>query len=518
MHALARRYEKLIRWIVGVAASALAATWIAGLALSRTPILRQALIDTFNDKLDADVELEAFEVTMFPTFRIHGDGLTLRLKHQHDPTPFITVRHFEVTGGLLGMLRGHRRFKSVELEGLRITIPPRTGSDRDAGGKAASTLAGPVIVDHLTAADATLVIMPRNPAKDPKVWAIHHLDLASVGFDRAMPFTATLSNPIPRGEIATKGSFGPWVKGDPGLTPVGGTYSFDRVDLATIDGIGGTLTSAGGFDGMLSRLDVAGKTVTPDFRLDLGGASEPLDTTFHAVVDGTNGNTHLERVDAKLRHTPIEASGDVVSRPHVKGRTVTIDMKVRDGRIEDLLVLAARAAKPVMSGRVAMHAAMVLPPGQAKVIDRLGLKGHFALEQASFSDAKVKEQLAELSRRARGKKPHEATGPVTSEMRGQFTMRDGRVRFEPVEFGVPGADVRLVGVYGLRSEQLDFAGTLAMDAPVSEAMGGGIKGFFLKPFDPIFRKHGKGAIVPITVTGPRAQPKIGLQWHKVLKP
>src|SRR5262249_58549188 len=105
---------------------------------------------------------------------------------------------------------------------------------------------------------------------------------------------------------------------------------------------GGTLTADGGFDGMLPRLDVAGKTVTPDFRLDLGGASEPLDTTFHAVVDGTNGNTHLERVDAKLRHTPIEASGDVVSRPHVKGRPGAIDVKVRDGRIEDLLALAAR--------------------------------------------------------------------------------------------------------------------------------------------------------------------------------
>jgi hypothetical protein len=122
-----------------------------------------------------------------------------------------------------------------------------------------------------------------------------------------------------------------------------------------------------------------------------------------------------------------------------------------------------------------------------------------------------------LSRRARGKKPFEATGPVASEMRGQFTMHGGRIRFEPVEFGVPGADVQLVGVYGLRSEQLDFAGTLAMDAPVSEAMGGGIKGFFLKPFDPIFRKDGKGAVVPISVTGPRAQPKFGLEWKKVLK-
>jgi len=88
---------------------------------------------------------------------------------------------------------------------------------------------------------------------------------------------------------------------------------------------------------------------------------------------------------------------------------------------------------------------------------------------------------------------------------------------ERVEFAVPGAEIQLVGVYGLRNEQLDFAGTLAMDAPVSEAMGGGIKGFFLKPFDPIFRKNGKGAVLPITIKGTREEPKFGLEWKKVFK-
>jgi AsmA-like C-terminal region len=512
------RHLKLIRWIIGVAVGVLAAMWIAVLVLSRAPMLREALVATLSDKLDADVELQEFEVRTFPLFRIHGDGLKLRLKNQQNPAPFIEVRHFEVTGGLFGMLRKQRRFSSVELEGLRITIPPRTSDDKAAGSKAAaSTVAGPIIIDHLTSRDALLVIVPKNPAKEPKVWAIHDLDLESVGFDRSMPFTATLSNPIPKGEIAAKGSFGPWAKGDPGLTPVKGQYSFNHADLATINGIGGILDSTGTFDGILSRILVAGKTSTPDFRLDIGGAPVPLETTFDSIVDGTNGNTFLQKVSAKLRNTSIEASGDIVSVPHVKGRTVTIAMKVRDGRIEDLLALAVRAPKPVMSGAVAMQAAMMLPPGHGPVSDRLELKGRFALEHVAFTDPKVKEQLVELSRRVRGKKPFEATGPVASEMRGQFTMHGGRIRFEPVEFGVPGADVQLVGVYGLRSEQLDFAGTLAMDAPVSEAMGGGIKGFFLKPFDPIFRKDGKGAVVPISVTGPRAQPKFGLEWKKVLK-
>ena len=511
------RHLKLIRWIIGVAFGVLVGLWIATLAVSRAPLLRDALVRALNEHLDADVELAAFEVQTFPTLRIHGDGLKLRLKNQQNPSPFIEVRHFEVTGGLFGMLRKQRRFRTVDLDGLRITIPPRTGNDRDAGNKAITTTAGPAIIDHLTARDAMLVIVPDNPAKEPKTWAIHHLDLESVGFNRSMPFTATLTNPIPKGEIATKGSFGPWMKGDPGLTPLSGRYSYEHVDLGTIDGIGGTLSSTGLFTGMLSRIDAQGTTSTPDFRLDLGGAPVPLNTTFDVTVDGTNGNTYLNKIDAMLRNTPIHASGAVVSTPNVKGRRVTVDVKIDGGRLEDLLQLAVKAPKPVMLARIGLRASMTLPAGKGRVSDRLQLSGRFALEHAEFTDPGVKEQLAMLSRRAQGKKKDEPIGRLVSEMRGEFTMRDGHIRFTPVRFGVPGADVQLTGVYGLRNEQLDFAGTLAMDAPVSKAMGGGIKGFFLKPFDPIFRKDGHGAIVPITIRGPRDEPKFGLQWGKVFK-
>jgi hypothetical protein len=517
MWTFAKRNLKLIRWVIGLTVSVLAGLWIAVFALSRAPVLRETLVETLEERLDADVELQGLEVKTFPLFRVHGDGLKLRLRGQQNPAPFIEVRHFEVAGGLLGMLKKERTFRSVELEGLRITIPPRTADDKEAGKKTAAEATGRVIIDRVTARDATLVIMPRNPAKEPKVWSIHNLDLTSVGFDRSMPFVATLTNPIPKGEIAATGSFGPWVKDDPGLTPVGGRYSFDRADLSTIDGIGGILSSKGVFDGILSRIHVNGNSTTPDFRIDVGGASLPLEAAFETIVDGTNGNTYLQKVDAKLRNTPIEASGAVASLPNVKGRTVTLDVKIRDGRIEDVLALAVRSSKPVMSGRIALQASLNLPPAKKPVADRLELKGRFALEQAGFSDAQVRQQLAELSRRARGKKAPASVGPVSSEMYGHFTMRDGQLRLQPVRFAVPGAEVELSGAYALRSEQLDFAGTLAMDAPVSEAMGGGIKGFFLKPFDPIFRKDGKGAVVPISITGPREQPKFGLQWSKVLK-
>ena len=111
-----------------------------------------------------------------------------------------------------------------------------------------------------------------------------------------------------------------------------------------------------------------------------------------------------------------------------------------------------------MVGRIALQAKLLLPPGSAAVIDRLDLDGRFVLENARFTDAGVQEQLATLSRRARGKKPTDPIGRIDSDMHGRFRLRNGAIRFNPFGFDVPGANVEIRGVYGLRSEQIDFAG------------------------------------------------------------
>jgi hypothetical protein len=41
-------------------------------------------------------------------------------------------------------------------------------------------------------------------------------------------------------------------------------------------------------------------------------------------------------------------------------------------------------------------------------------------------------------------------------------------------------------------------------------MGGGVKGFFLKAFDPFFKKPGAGMVLPIKIAGTRRAPKFGL--------
>jgi hypothetical protein len=406
----------------------------------------------------------------------------------------------------------------VTLEGLRITIPPRTENDKEAGQEAAETIGGPIIIDHIESKNAELVLIPRNPRKQPRVFAIHDLHVDSVGFDRVLPFHAVLTNPTPTGLIDATGTFGPWRPSDPGLTPVGGRYTFKNADLGTIDGIGGILSSTGDFNGQLDRINVQGTTTTPDFSVDVGGQPVPLDTRFQAIVDGTDGDTYLKPVDAQFLSTALTANGGIYGQKGVKGRTVKLDVLMKSGRVEDVLRLVVKSTKPVMVGDLSLATQLLLPPGDLEVPDRLQLDGRFAIAKARFTNPEVQKKLVTLSRRSQGKGSDEPLeGHVLSDMRGHFRLRNGVVSFQQLTFGVPGAVVTLAGEYRLRSEQLNFEGTFQMAATISQAVGGGLKGLLLKPFDPLFRKKGAGAVLPIKITGTRKHPEFGIDLGKALR-
>jgi hypothetical protein len=534
---------KVVRWIaLGVLATLIVLTIVAA-AGSRTAPLRRLVVQTLSDRLDSDVSLEAFSVDTFPTVVVSGQGLVIRLRSQAaSHPPLIEIKSFTVHCNLMDMLRRPRRFRTVTLDGLVVNIPPggfkMGGDDKGAApeNKPATELTpppapaadaapppggdheSPIIVDELIAYDAMLRIIPRREGKQPKEFAIHSLRMATLGLGQQMPFTATLTNPVPRGQIETGGTFGPWQKEEPGSTPLAGDYSFQNADLGTIKGIGGTLNSTGSFGGELNRIVVQGKTESADFHIDTAGHPMPLTTTFDAIVDGTDGDTYLTKVDAKLRDTGILAKGAVVGTKGVKGRTVKLDVEIKDGRIEDLLWLAVKGEEPLMVGKVGLKTDFLLPPGEPKVIERLQLQGKFDVDAAKFTDDEVQKKLSGMSQRARGKDPDAKRQNVVSDLSGSFRLRNANLALSNLAFSMPGAVVRLNGSYGLRSEQIDFEGTVRMDATVSEAARkGGFKGLLLKMVDPIFRKQGAGAVIPIKVGGTRDDPKFGLDVGGIFK-
>jgi hypothetical protein len=480
------------------------------------------MIDALSERLDADVTLGDLHWRVFPTVQATGADLTLRRRGRNDSRPLIAIKRFSVDARIAGLVR--KRVQHVTVEGLEIAIPPSDDAPASAGAGGERAAAKPaatpppiegVVIDTLDADGARILTIPRNKDKAPKVWAVHSLRVHNVGSGQAMPFRAALTNAVPPGEIDTTGTFGPWVPDEPGDSALAGTFTFAKADLSVFRGIAGMLAAKGSFGGTLDRLDVDGETNTPDFSVRLGGHAFPLHAKYRAIVDGTNGDTILDRIDATFLESALSAKGSVVDAPpNVKGRIVSLDIAMDKARIEDVMRMAVKG-EPPMRGGLKLNTKFVLPPGESDVPERLRLDGDFAVARVRFTSYDVQAKINELSRRSRGR-ADQPTDRVASDFNGRFRLGDGRLALPALTFAVPGAQVQLAGRYSLKPETLDFQGQLLMDAKVSQTQTG-IKSLLLKAVDPLFNRRGGGSAIPIHIRGKRSDPDFGLDVRRVFR-
>lgn len=479
---------------------------------------RVRLIEVLSDRLDGEVELRELRLRVFPSLKAEGRGLAIRHRGRRDVPPLISIEGFSADGTVAGLLRRH--VARVTLKGLDIEIPPdrNRGVDQEAeeagvanhrSGEQSKGPARTLVIDELKSVGARLAIIPDEAGKRPKVWDIHDLRMTSVSLDQGMPFEATLTNAVPPGDIVTRGSFGPWRSPEPGGTPLDGVFTFDQADLSVFKGISGILSSKGTFGGTLARIDVHGEAETPQFEVKAGGHPVPLHTKYHAIVDGTNGNTILERIDASFLQTSIVAKGGVVGTKGKEGRTTTLDVVIDKGRLEDVLKLAVKADSPML-GALRLTTSFVLPPGDIDVIKKLRLNGRFAIADGRFKSLDVQSKINELSQRGRGQNAkQQQASQVSSKFTGTFQLGNGRLTIPEVTFDVPGAGVRLAGSYDIAPETIDFKGTLFLDVKVSQTVTG-FKSVLLKIADPLFKREGGGSEIPIKIGGNRSKPSFGL--------
>jgi hypothetical protein len=515
----------------------LGATFFAVVPMS-AEVLRQRIITTLSNKLDSDVELGALTIHVFPGLR--ADGAALRIRRRGTPAevpPLITVKSFHVDASLLRLWRKH--VDHVQVDGLDINIPPKqvrvqqkeaaraAGRDEPADAGPEPTpeekrrdplKAGGVVLDRVDANNARLIIIPGKPEKAPKIWAIHQLKMHKMGSTESWPFEATLTNGVPPGEIQVDGHFGPWDRNEPGDTPLDGSFNFEKADLSVFKGISGTLASYGSFGGTLDRLEAYGETDTPDFTIKVGGHPFPLHVKYTALIDGTNGDTHLKNVDAWFLSSYVHAFGAVLDGPKGEhGRTVSLDVTMDKSRIEDIMKMAVKSSTPPMTGALKMTTKFLLPPGNTDVVERLQLDGHFAIGRATFTNYDVQGKIEELSKRASAKTAAPTREHVVSDFQGRFKLGHARLALQDLTFSVPGAAVQLAGTYGLSTETMDFTGKLLLDAKISQTVTG-FKSVLLKAVDPLFKqKDGTGSAIPIRIGGTRNAPAFGLDYKKVLK-
>jgi hypothetical protein len=344
------------------------------------------------------------------------------------------------------------------------------------------------------------------------VFPIDALDIQDAAIDREMRFTSSVMNPLPLGVVQTTGTFGPWNRADPTETQVAGTYAQIDGDLGTINGISGHVASAGEFKGSLAEIHVAGTSNAANLSLDLGGRPVALTTEFIVTVDGTNGTTRLDRVDARLAGTPMLISGIVANLPG-PGHDVRLAIDIAAGRMEDMLRLAITSDKPLVTGGVSVKATVRLPSGAGSARDRLLVSGTFGLRDAQFNDALMQSKLKELSRRGLGKNANEMPDRIATSMDGTFSLKSGVMSLPNLTFAVPGAVIDLEGHYTLGSEELNFTGTAHLEASLSKVVGG-FRSIFIAPFNRLFARGGSGSVIPIEITGTRSQPAFHVRIFK----
>ena len=491
---------------------------IAGAAIGARGIsnrARERIIKTLEETFASRLELKTLNVSLFPSVQITGAGLVLRQKAQTAGVPpLIVVDQFSADTNLLELFHLPTKIQHVRLVGLQIHIQTGQPKNPDAGIGGSKKPPNFVIGDVI--ADGTRVeTIPAKPGKVPLVWDIRKLTLHDGGPERPMSFVATLINAQPPGEIQSTGSFGPWQRGQPAETPVSGNYVFRHADLSVFHGISGSLYSDGNYRGVLERIEVQGRTDIPDFTVSVAGNPVHLTTDFHALVDGTNGTTHLQPAVARFGHSSLTAQGVVDTTPGEPGKIVSLDVRSENAHLEDMLRIAVKG-KPALSGAVAFHTKLRLPIVGRDVSQELELDGTFDATSARFSKKDEQQKVDKLSNRGRGQTDDAADDSVASDFRGRFKLRSGVMHFTDLSFLVPGVAITLNGDYGLADGHIDLSGTARLQAKLSQTTTG-FKSFLLKAVDPFFEKKGAGTVLPIKITGTRDSPSFGLNIGRKAK-
>ena len=453
------------------------------------------------------VEVGSFHGTYFPR-----PGCVLEhVVFQHNPKagtpPLLTIEKIRIEGSFAGLFRQH--VKRIVAEGMHILIPPKgTGEHFETPQRPS------VAIDDLVA-DGAILEVARAQAEPPLKFVFSAFSLSHVGGDGPASFKAMLSNPEPPGEISTTGEFGPWNADNVGKTPVSGEYLFQHADLGVFHGISGLLSSSGKFRGELSQIAVDGTTDVPLFAVT---DSRPvrLRTQFHAVVNGENGDTFLKQVTATFGKTTVWMEGSVAGETGQTGKTATLEMAAKDGRIEDILRLFTESPQAPMSGIVSLRAKVSVPPGPRPFLEKLELQGDFGVDAGSFTNSETQAGVNSLSKGAQGIKDKDESDKdegdpetVLSDLKGRAIVKDGTARLSNLSFRVPGALAQMQGTYSLITEKIDLRGTLKTDAEVSKTTHG-IKSLMLKVLDPFFKNKRGGYVAPVKVTGTYQHPLFGL--------
>lgn len=525
-------------WLQGTGA-VLALLLVAGVAIywylrgHADQIVRRRMIATLQARFQCPVELDHLHLSVRHGINLTGTGLNILSLagpphlgedgHPMQPTVLhVPSFRFSTTFGQLFLPT--TRIIKVYADGLELDIPPSgTRGWRPAKKNGPPQPPGATFIDQVFLTNSKVVIAPKQPGASPTVLKIGELTLKDVGERQPLLYTAVVTNPKPVGEIHATGHFGPWVPAAPRNTTLDGNYSFVNVDLGSLRGMGGTLSSSGSFTGILCAVTVTGDTESPDLTLAISEHPVPVKAHFVGEVDATTGNTVVKQLDAHVLHSELHAVTSVMraGTPAVGVVGHTVEVTVTAGasdhaRIEDMLLLASKKAQPFMHGAMATQMHVLVPATHASLLTNVHVTGWMKIHGATFENPKFQQTVNTLSGRADKRKPIDGVpSQAQAEIEGSYDIAGGIVRVPTVTFVVPGAKAALQGQYRLGEKTVNFNGTLRTEASAS-GMTTGWKSLLLMPVDPFLRKDGAGMQIPVTVTGPQSAMKFSVDLKRLL--
>jgi hypothetical protein len=451
------------------------------------PFTRSKIIADLQDAVHGKVDIGEFHRTYFPPGCVAENVTFTHYGNLPNPTP-ITVRKLTIRSSFRGLLSKH--VSVFHIEGARIVAQsPRFFAVGMQNSKAT--------VDEYIFT-SSVVELTRETGK-PLKFNIAELKLKNPGPDRVVRFETTLRNPEPPGDLHLSGSLGPWQKSNAAQTPVSGSYSFRHANLGAFHAIGGILSSDGSFRGTIQHLEIRGKTTMPDFEVTSTAHTMGFNTQFEANV-GRNGDVELKQVIARLGGSGIESQGKVAATPGGKGKTTSVDLLVREGRIQDFLYLFLKDKVAAVNGVFNFRGHATLPPQKEQFLKKIELQGDFGIDNATLSNPKTQSSLEGLSEKAEGEQ-NDSPEKIVSDLKGHMVLRNGTATFSNLTFKVPGAKAKLHGTYSLITHQINLRGRLLTLAQLPKETKG-IKSFLLKVISPILKKnHRGGGVLTLTVTG-----------------
>jgi hypothetical protein len=497
-------------WLFQIAIAVATSSLIAAFFVAHSwPFTQENVVKELEQVTSSTVEFGSFRRTYFPRLGCVAEKVVFRRVADPANPTVMTVERLTIQASPSGLLAQH--LSLIRLDGAHAVFAP-IGT-----GPHWSPTASRVVVDELQADNAALEFKRLDPHAPPIMFAIHQLTGRHLATPDPMQFEVQIKIPTPPGEAHVTGSFGPWNMNQVVETPISGKYSFRQADLGAFAGIQGNLSSDGQFHGQLDSIQIDGTTATPDFHVKNASHKINLSSAFRAQVDATNGDVVLDEVRAEVLRSVVFSRGDITQHRTEDGKTAAIDLDVREGRIQDLLLLFVADRQVPLNGTFNLRAKAIIPPGDQPFLKKLQMSGDFGVESALFTKSETQQNVEKLSAagqglakeaaakagQAREPEAHAQDDPerVVSDVEGHAVVKNGVATFSLLRFRVPGARAKLHGTYDLISHRINLRGTLFMDAQLPKATSG-VKSFLLKAINPFLKKnHRGGAEFPIGITG-----------------